>query len=61
MNNEKDYLKSINFANNLKNLINECKNKKILIYGAGLLFETAQKYYDFSKLDIIGTYSNKRI
>ncbi len=59
MNNEKDYLKSINFPSHLKNLINECENKKILIYGAGLLFETAQKYYDFSKLNIIGI-SDKR-
>lgn len=59
MSEEKEYLKSIKFQEYLENLIEECKDKNVLIYGAGLLFETAQKYYDFSKLNLIGI-SDKR-
>lgn len=53
------YLKEINFNKNLKQLKTELANKKILIYGAGLLFETAFKHYDFDGLNIIGISDKK--
>lgn len=56
---EKKYLKKINFKNYLQQLNTELKNKKILIYGAGILLETALDLYDFKSLNIIGI-SDKR-
>ena len=49
-----NYLIENNFEKNLKKLNKLTKGKSVVIYGAGSLFETAKKYYDLSKLNIIG-------
>jgi len=49
-----DLLKKINFEKQLKKLKKKYKNKKILIYGAGLFFETINNNYDLNGLNIIG-------
>ena len=59
LNEEKDYLKRVKFKKQLENLKLQLTNKKILIYGAGILFETAFKNYDFSGMNIVGI-SDKR-
>ena len=43
-----------NFDKYLKNIVKKYKNKKIIIYGSGLLFQTINNNYDLSKLNIIG-------
>lgn len=59
------YLKEINFDKQYKKLIKKCKDKKIVIYGAGKLFETVKNNYDLSKLNIValcdGKYSSRDI
>lgn len=50
----KEYFEKHNFDKQLKNLIKILKDKKIVIYGTGKLFQYALKNYDFSKLNIIG-------
>lgn len=49
-----NFLKKVNFEMQLKKLGGKYKNKKVLIYGAGLLFETINNNYDLSNLNIIG-------
>lgn len=49
-----NYLVKNKFEKNLKKLIKKTKGKNVVIYGAGSLFETAKKYFDLSKLNIIG-------
>lgn len=49
-----NYLEQYNFGKHLLNLNKKLKNKKIVIYGAGGFFEVIKKYYDLSKLNIIG-------
>lgn len=56
---EKKYLKKANFKKELSTLKNTLKDKKILIYGAGILFETAYKTYDFNGLNIVGISDKK--
>lgn len=51
---ERNYLKKIKFS-----IPKNLDNKKIIIYGAGILFEEAYKTYDFSKLHIIGISDKK--
>lgn len=43
------YLKNINFEYKLSNLSKKYKNKKILIYGNGILFNVICKNYDLNK------------
>ena len=50
----KKYLESINFQKQLDDIERKYKNKRILIYGTGLLFSTIVENYDISKLNIIG-------
>ena len=52
--NNYNYLIKNNFEKRLKKLEKKLKNKKIVIYGAGALFQLIKKYYDLSKLNIIG-------
>lgn len=59
MNEELEYLKSVRFDKYLKKINNKLKNKKILIYGTGLLFQTIIKHYDLSNLNIIGISDKK--
>ena len=50
----KEYFKKRNFDKQFKNLVNKLKNKKVVIYGTGKMFQYALENYDFSKLNIIG-------
>ncbi len=47
-------LKKSNFEKHLKKLTKKLKNKKVVIYGAGAMFQVMHKYYDFSGLNIVG-------
>ena len=55
----KKYLESINFQKQLDDIERKYKNKRILIYGTGLLFSTIVENYDISKLNIIGVSDRK--
>ena len=48
------YLLKYNFKKRLEELKVKLKDKKILLYGGGLLLELICKYYDLSSLNIIG-------
>ena len=49
-----NFLKKVNFEKQLKKMGGKYKDKKVLIYGAGLLFETINNNYDLNGLNIIG-------
>ena len=53
------FLEKYNFPKNLEKLIRKMKNKKIVIYGAGIFFQTIKKYYDLGALDVIGISDRK--
>jgi len=53
------YLKEINFDKQFKKLTKKLKNKKVIIYGSGSLFQLIQEKYDLSKLNIIGISDRK--
>ena len=53
------YLKDINFDKQYKKALKKYKNKKIVIYGVGQLFETVKNNYDLSKLNIIAVSDGK--
>ncbi len=55
----KKYLESINFQKQLNNIERKCKNKRIIIYGTGLFFQTIIQNYDISKLNIIAVSDRK--
>ena len=48
------YIKKINFDKQYKKLIKKHKNKKIVIYGAGQLFQLIHSKYDLTQLNIVG-------
>ena len=48
------YIKKINFDKQYKKLIKKYKNKKIVIYGAGQLFQLIYSKYDLTQLNIVG-------
>lgn len=48
------YLYEIDFEENLKKLIKKIKNKKVIIYGTGLLFDTIINNFSLKELNIIG-------
>ena len=52
-------MKKIDFQQRINELAKKYNNKKIVIYGGGVLFSTAMQYYDFSKLNIIGIADKK--
>ena len=54
MNELEQYLVDNKFSKRFKFLKNKFKNKKIVIYGAGQLFQTIIKKYDLSDLNIVG-------
>lgn len=56
-----NYLGEYNFSKTLPKLVKKLKNKKVIIYGSGLLFQVAQNYYDMGKLNIIGISDRKFI
>lgn len=49
-----EYLLKHNFTKTLPRLINKLKNKKVVLYGAGVFFELIDKYFDLSELNVIG-------
>ena len=53
------YLREINFDKQYNKIIQKYKNKKIIIYGAGQLFQTICEKYDLTKLNIIGISDGK--
>ena len=55
----KTYLEKNNFSKRLKYLNKITDNKKIVIYGSGLFFQTIYENYDLSKLNIIGLSDKK--
>lgn len=56
-----DYLKSINFANILENLKKKYANKKVVLFGTGVLLDAILDNYNVSEyLNIIGV-SDKRV
>jgi len=48
-----EYFEKINLEKYLEKLSKKMKNKKIVIYGAGVFFQTIKEYYDLSKLNIV--------
>ena len=53
------YIEEIEYQKQLKHLEKKLKNKKIIIYGTGMLFELVKKKYDLSKFNIIGVADQK--
>ena len=53
------YLKQRHFAKTLKKYIKQYKDKKVVVYGTGMLFEAALQNYDFSQLNIIAVSDRK--
>lgn len=54
-----EHLKSVKFEKQLKKLNRKMKNKTIVIYGTGLLFQEILRNYDLSNLNIIGVSDRK--
>lgn len=54
-----EYYKQINAQKQIENLAKKYKNKKIIIYGAGIMTKTLFENFDFSKLNIIAICDNK--
>ena len=53
------YLLKYNFEKRLEELKTKLKDKKVLFYGGGLLFELICHYFDLSSLNIIGVVDKK--
>ncbi len=53
------YLEEIDAQKQIDRLAKKCKNKKILLYGAGSYFDLIQKNYDLSKLNIAAISDKK--
>lgn len=47
------YLEEINFDKQLVQISKRTKNKRLIIYGAGMFFETIKTYYDIRSLNIV--------
>lgn len=54
-----EYFKVINEEKYIKKLAKKLKNKKILLYGAGLTAKVLFENYDFSELNIVGIMDKK--
>lgn len=54
-----EYYKQINAQKQIENLAKKYKNKKIVIYGAGIMTKTLFENFDFSKLNILAICDNK--
>ena len=53
------YLKDIKFEKYLKNLKKKAKNKTVIFYGVGSLFQYIKNNYDLSSFNIIGVSDAK--
>ncbi|MEI8389734.1 MAG: hypothetical protein WCG23_07590 [bacterium] len=54
-----EYLKKKKLQKHINKLAKTYKNKKVLIYGAGLFFNVIQENYDLSILNIVAISDNK--
>ena len=54
-----EFLKKVKFDKQLKKMNKKFKNKTVVIYGTGLLFQTIISHYDLSELNIIGISDKK--
>lgn len=50
----KQYLDSIKFDKYLKRLSKKLKNKKVIVYGSGSLFQYIKENYDLTSINICG-------
>lgn len=53
------YLESINFEKHLDKISKKLKNKKVVVYGSGVFFQTINTYYDLSRLNIVAISDRK--
>lgn len=53
------HLEKVRFDNQLAKLKKKIKNKTVIIYGTGLLFQEILKNYDLSDMNIIGVSDRK--
>ena len=54
-----DYLNNVNEQKYINDIARKFKNKKIILYGAGMFYEILAENYDLSKLNIIGISDKK--
>ena len=54
-----NYFKNINTKKQINKLIKKYKNKKIILYGAGIMSKILFENYDFSKLNIVAFCDSK--
>lgn len=55
------HLKDCGFDKYYKKLVKKLKNKTVIIYGTGTMFQYILKHYDLSKLNIIGVSDGKYV
>lgn len=55
----KNYLQEMGFSKQFDDLINKLQNKKVIIYGTGILFQSIFNMFDLKKLDIIAVSDKK--
>lgn len=55
----KKYYKEVNAQKQINKIVKKYKNKKIIIYGAGIMANILFKNYDLSKLNIIAICDKK--
>ncbi len=54
-----EYFKAVNQQKKINKLAQKYKNKKVLLYGAGMFFDALNEYCDLSKFNICGLSDNK--
>ncbi len=54
-----EMLKKFKFDKQLEKLNKKLKDKKVILYGTGILFRKIQSNYDLSKLNVIGISDKK--
>ncbi len=54
-----NYLNEFNFEKTLPKLVKKLRDKKVMLYGAGVFLELIKKYFDLSGLNVIGIADKK--
>lgn len=54
-----NFLNNLKFEKQLNQLKKKYKNKKIVVYGAGQLFQVIKKHYNIEELNIVGISDNR--
>lgn len=54
-----EYFKNVKAQRQLNRLARKCKNKRVVIYGAGEYFKILKDNFDLSKLNIVGIADKK--